>query len=319
MPLSLVFSETSLEGQFNIVGDKNFNIVFTVTETNIQNLDIYLQNVPFYTVVGSISILNPNQGGLLFGALYYTSSNPVQFTTDTVFNPGNNVVGIITLNFAYIGITPIFSNGVFGGALLTYTIPSPYVTIIDTNPLTIDPINITTPPVITVYPNPEPCFLENTLILTPNGFVEVKNLKDGDDIVVTVFDDKITDKIKKIICYKSEQKNLYCITKNNDNILTVNNDLYITGGHAIRMNNCYRHVKCLHKDGKHYQIKKLEDTNDIITYYHIELNNWEHRFIVANGLEIEPYYENSIVNDNWISWKCTTDKCDYDIRPCRET
>ena len=319
MPLSLVFSETSLEGKFNVVGDKNFNIVFTVTETNIQNLDIYLQNVPLYTVVGSISILNPNQGALLFGALYYTSSNPVQFTSDTVFNAGDNIVGIITLNFAYIGITPIFSNGVFGGALLTYTIPSPYVIITNTNPLTIDPINITTAPVITVYPNPEPCFLENTLILTPNGFVEVKNLKDGDDIVVTVFDDKITDKIKKIICYKSEQKNLYCITKNDDNIFTVNNDLYITGGHAIRMNNCYRHVKCLHKDGKHCQIKKLEDTNDIITYYHIELNNWEHRFILANGLEIEPYYENSIVNDNWISWKCTIDKCDYDIRPGRET
>jgi hypothetical protein len=312
MPLSLIFSETSLEGKFNVVDNTNFNIVFTVTQTNIQNLDIYLQDVPFNTVVASLSILNPNQGALLNGALYYTSSNPVQFTTDTVFNPGDNIIGIITLNFAYIGTTPIFSNGVFGGALLTYTIPEPYVIVTNTNPLTIEPINITTLPVITVYPNPEPCFLEDTLILTPNGYVKVKNLKDGDNIVVSVLNEKSITKIKKIICYKSVQKNLYCIRISKNN-LTVNDNLYITGGHAIKINDSYRHVKCLHKDGKYNQIKSYEDTDNIITYYHIELHTWENNFIIANGLEIEPYYENSIVNDKWISWNCTEGKCDYKI------
>jgi hypothetical protein len=337
MPLSLIFSETSLEGKFNIVDNTNFNIVFTVTETNIQNLDIYLQNVPLNTIVASISILNPNQGALLTGALYYTSTNPVQFKTDIVFNPGDNIIGIITLNFAYIGITPIFSNGVFGGALLTYTIPEPYVVVTNTNPLTIDPINITTLPVITVYPNPEPCFLEDTLILTPNGYVKVKNLKDGDNIIVSVYsgerclkensslstdksfdiNEKNITKIKKIICYKSNQKNLYCICKNSllENNLVVTEDLYITGGHAIKINDSYRHVKCLHKDAKYNQIKLYEDADNIITYYHIELYTWENNFIIANGLEIEPYYENSNVNDKWISWNCTEGKCDYKILP----
>lgn len=324
MVLSLIFSETSLEGKFNVVNNTNFNIIFTVTQTNIENLDIYLKDVPFGTIVAAISILNPNQGALLYGALYYTSNNPVQFTTDTVFNAGNDIVGIITLNFAYIGTTPIFSNGVFGGALLKYTIPPPYVIIIKTDPLTIIPINIETLPEITVYPSPEPCFLEDTMILTPSGYIKVKELKDGDDIIVNVFNKKNVDKIKKIICYKSNQKNLYCICKceceNNisKNKLLVNDDLYITGGHAIKVNNSYRHVKCLYRDGKHCQIKECNDTDDIISYYHIELYIWENNFIIANGLEIEPYYENSIINDKWISWNCTEGKCDYNILPVQK-
>ena len=314
MALSLIFSETSLEGRFNVVDNTNFNIVFTVTQSGIQNLDTYLQDVPLNTIVASISILNPFGGALLYGALYYTSSNPVQFTTDTVFNPQDNVVGIITLNFAYIGTTPIFSNGVFGGALLTYTIPSPYVIIINTNPLTIIPLEITTLPVITVYPNPEPCFLENTLILTPNGYIEVKNLKDGDDIVISIYNEKIIEKIKKIICYKSNKKNLYCISKN-ENII---DDLYITGGHAIKVNNGYRHVKCLSKNCNHLTITPCDDSDEFISYYHIVLNSWEYTFILANGLEIEPYYENSIVNDTWISWDCTDEKCDYKMLPVKK-
>ena len=305
--LSLVFSQTSLQGKFNVVNNINFNIVFTVTPSNIQNLNTYLQNVPLGTLVASISILNPNQGALLYGSLYYTSSNPVQFTTDTVFNPGNNIVGIITLNFAYLGSTPIFSNGVFGGALLTYTIPSPYVIITNTNPLTINPLSITTLPTITVYPNPNACFLKNTLILTPTGYKKVKNLKDGDDIIVSLSNIKKTDKIKKIISYKSNIKNLYCIPKN----YMVNEDLYITGGHAIKVNNEYRHISCLCKDEKYKNIIKFKDTSKLITYYHIELYTWKDNSIIANGLEIEPYYFNSKLNDTMILWNCTNEKCKY--------
>lgn len=309
MALSLVFSETSLDGNF-VVDGSSFNIKFTVTDTGIENLNTYLENVPLNTLVAALSIQNPFGGALLNGALYYTANTPnIQFTTDTVNVSVNDVIGIITLNFAYLGTSPIFSNGVFGGALLTYTIPPPFVIIEATNPLTITPTYITTPPVITVYPNPTPCFLEGTEILTPNGYINIKNLNDGDDIIVNICNEQKIDKIKKIIKHKSNTKDVYCISKD---FLSLNNDLYITGGHAIKINNKYRHVKCLFCD-QHNQIKKCCDSDEVIMYYHIQLNTWEYVFIIANGLEVEPYYENSIVNDKWISWKCSENDCNYEI------
>jgi len=314
MALSLVFSETSLDGNF-VVDGSSFNIKFTLTDTGIENLNTYLENVPLNTPVAALSIQNPFGGALLNGALYYTANTPnIQFTTDTVNISVDNVVGIITLNFAYFGTTPIFSNGVFGGALLTYTIPPPFVIIEATNPLTIIPTHITTPPEITVYPNPTPCFLEGTEILTPNGYINIKNLNDGDDVIVNICNEQKIDKIKKIIIHKSNTKDVYCISKDSasDDILSLNNDLYITGGHAIKINNKYRHVKCLFCE-QHKQIKKCCDSEEIIKYYHIQLCTWENVFIIANGLEVEPYYENSIVNDKWISWVCTDNECNYEI------
>jgi hypothetical protein len=309
MALSLIFSELSLNGNF-IIDGSNFTIRFDVTNSGIQNLDTYLLNVPLYTPVAALSIQNPFGGALLNGALYYTSNSPnIQFTTDIVFNPGDNVVGIITLNFAYFGTIPIFSNGVFGGALLTYQIPNPYVVITNTNPLTIVPTNISTLPIITVYPNPDACFLEGTSILTPNGYVNIEKLNSGDEIIVNSLGIEKINNIKKIITYKSNKKDVYCISKEN---IGINNDLYITGGHAIKINNNYRHVKCLFdSECCDYKIKKCSDSNEYITYYHILLDDWVNTFIIANGLEIEPYYENSIVNDKRILWNCTKTQCNY--------
>jgi len=313
MALSLVFSENSLNGSF-IVDGSNFNILFDVTNIGVQNLDIYLENVPFYTPVASLTIQNPFGGALLYGALYYKTNTPnIQFISDTVFNPGDNIIGIITLNFAYLGTTPIFSNGVFGGQSLTYTIPSPYIIVTNTNPLTITPSNITTPPTIFTYPNPEPCFLENTKILTITGEIPVKLLKDNDEIYVSHNNSIKIDKIKKIIKYKSTTKNLFCLSKN---FLHLNDDLFITGSHAIKINNEYRHVGCLFNENKYSNfIKKIDDSNNELFYYHIELNEWNNHSLIANNLEIEPFYENSVINDKWIDWKCTDCQCSYQFKP----
>ncbi len=314
---SLVFSQDSLIGKF-VVDETRLAVEFVVSETGIENLDLYLSGVPFGTVVAGIEIKNPFGGGLLFGALYYVENFPkIKFRTDYVNIISNDTIGFVVLNFAYLGVIPLFSNGIFGGDKLTYQFSFPYVEVLAGNPLTVIPTDITTLPIIEVYPNPEPCFLGETNVLTETGYEPVQNLKDGDEIIVLNNGQKTIQKIKKIIKFIGNTTDLYCIPCNSIDETTPNNDLYITGGHAIIYENSLRHVKCLFESGKIDFIQKYQETiSEPLekTYYHIILDNWFDNTIIAEGIEMESYYENSIVNKKVLEWKCTTTDCIYNVK-----
>lgn len=294
MNLSLIFNENSLTSEF-IVINNTISIVFTVND--ITNINQYLNGVPFGTIVSSLSVQNQNGGALLNGSLYYTNNSPIQFTADTITINSNDIIGIIILNFAYLGDIPLLSNNVFGGAKLTYIIPSPYIEVLYNNgnvvliPAT-DQLSVD--PIIEIFPYPAPCFAKGTNILTDLGYKKIEELIEGDKVKIFK---GTTAKIKKIYKYiKTNPKDLYCF-----------NNLYISGNHAIFIGNKIRHIKCLYNCGNN-NIKKIK--KDFVEYYHIIIDEWENNFIIANDIICETFFCNE---NKKIKWTCQKDECKYNI------
>jgi hypothetical protein len=317
---SLIFHNNSLLGEF-VISDLSFTIVFTVE--NITHITDYLMDVPLGTVVGSLEIRNPFGGALLTGAIYYTQNiGPRQFTTDIVTLSRSDTIGIIVLNFAYLGSTPLISNDIFGGAKLTYTIPNPYVSLtVSGSILTIspmEPIN-NVEPNIEIFPNPNPCFFKGTNILTDTGYKKIEDLKANNTITVFSRSQKknIETKILKIHKFTTKfPENLCCVKKNSVSNLVPNTDLFISDGHALMIEDKFRHVGCLIKFND--LIKPIKIHKYIVTYYHIQLTDWFDQMIIANGLPCESYYCPRIKDLNGdklkpIEWTCNSDECCYKL------
>jgi len=127
-----------------------------------------------------------------------------------------------------------------------------------------------------------PCLLEGTLILTPYGEILIENIKVG-DIVITADNRKVKvlSKYNNIIVSNSE---LYVIKKNIAGIGIPNRDLYLSGGHLVKINNKYIHP--FHNKTK--LIEKCEGMRKL-SFYHLELENYLTDFLIANGIEVESY------------------------------
>ncbi len=307
---SLIFNTISLNANIISTGQL-LQIVFTCH--GITNIIKYLKNVELGTVVSTIAIKNPGGGGILFGSLYYTNSSPIQFTSDSVFMSVNDVIGILELNFAYQGITPFISNEIFGGSLLIYTLPSPYIVVnVVGGELIITPsTNVLTGviPSIEIFPYPSACFAKGTKILTPNGYILIENLKKG-DIINTTNDATINDTTNKessildISHYiVKNPKNLYCFK-----------DLYISGAHVIKIGGMPRHVKCIFENSKN-KIAKYDC--DEVTYYHIMIKDWLNTYIIANGIKCETYHDKNI-HEN-CKWECNNKLCKLILLNSRTT
>ena len=311
---SLVFSEDSLIGEFKVDGTQIY-VEFTVSDVGVENLDAYLVGVPFGTYVAGVEILNPFGGALLYGALFYVESFPrIKFRTDSVNIVSNDTIGFVKTNFAYLGPVPIFSNGIFGGDKLTYQFPSPYVQVFATNPVTVVPTAITVAPIIEVFPNPEPCFVGESEVLTKYGYAPVDSLKDGDEIIVVANGTNCVQKISKVIKFISSEDNLFCIPCGALAELSPKKDLIITGGHAVLYNGSLRHVECLFKHNKDLNITKVDSDSSEKTLYHIVLDNWFDNNIVLEEVEVESYFENSANNTQWIDWQCSSTDCSYNVK-----
>lgn len=308
---SLVFNENSLSAEFvTPVGGMDFYIVFTVTDTGIENIEEYLAGVEYGTVVSGYSARNPNGGALINGVMYYTNSDPIQFTTDSVICTQSNIVGIITLNFAYTNV-PLIQNSIFGGAKLTYTLASPYIhiTIMEDNTLHLEPISnqlTDVLPTIQVYPYPNTCFAKGTNILTPNGYKLIENLNKDDEIIIVLNNIRTVRKIECIYSYETKNpNNLFCLPSNSLNPNHPNKDLYLSGGHAIRIDGKYRHIKCLFKHNKNIPLKKIESTHT--KYFHIKIQNWHDGDLIANQIKCETYYGNNQTTK--MKWLCNEKIC----------
>ena len=149
----------------------------------------------------------------------------------------------------------------------------------------------------------DPCFAEGTNILTPSGYVKVENLKIGDKLLT--YQNKIIE-IKNIVNFMSSlNKNmLYKLEKNALEVNVPNEDLYMSEGHAFKYNNNWYHM---------YHNKWATKTEEKISikYYHILINDWFSNTLVANGVEVESYYDSKYNNNIELTWLCDENSCKY--------
>jgi alpha-tubulin suppressor-like RCC1 family protein len=120
------------------------------------------------------------------------------------------------------------------------------------------------------------CLTEGTKVLTPNGYVDIENLKTGD--FVTTDDDRCV-KIENLYfdeVYGSSRTYPYIITKGGIGENYPPEDIKLSKGHLIKYNDKWL-MPCKLKDAK-------QDTSqNKIKYYHITLPNYITDNLVING------------------------------------
>ena len=148
------------------------------------------------------------------------------------------------------------------------------------------------------------CFYKGTLINTPEGFKKIEFLKNNDSILL--YNDQIVS-IKSINKFYNKHSNnrLFVLKKNCLEKNIPFDDLYLSEGHAFKYNGKYHHMH-------HTQLANVVDNcNEVLEYYHIELDNWFEYTINANGVECESYLK--VDKDYNIKWSCDSEECKYTI------
>ncbi len=124
-----------------------------------------------------------------------------------------------------------------------------------------------------------PCLTEDTIVLTPNGYVNVSTLRQGDSVITS--DNRIV-KIVKI--YKSHvignNKTYPCIVPKNSIAPNYPSDTFkISQGHLIKYKNSWIYPRL------YFPLDKSMNT---IKYYHIKLENYiTDHLVINNGVVVE--------------------------------
>ena len=149
----------------------------------------------------------------------------------------------------------------------------------------------------------QPCFAEGTNILTPFGYLKVENLKIN-DILLTYQNKEI--KIKDIYSFiaPSNDNLLYKLPKDALSLNIPNEDLYMSEGHAFRYNNNWYHMY-------HHKLAIKTEEKISVKYYHILIDNWFDNTLVANGVEVESYYNKKYNRNIELQWICDEFSCKY--------
>jgi hypothetical protein len=223
-----------------------------------------------------VIIGNTTNPGIVSGKDYtilqITNGNPASYSTITI----DNTTGVITTTAdTQVGIYTIYlrSTG-------SYNTTSVVLTVSNGGPI--------------------PCLTEDTMVLTSNGYKNVKELN-KDDYVITGDNRKV---VIKDIFYTIVQGNKntypYIIPKNSiaNNYPKV--ETRISGHHLIKYGDKWIHPI--------YSKMFQQDTNEkVIKYYHIELENYETDHLVINdGFVVESFAgynnrHNNIVNKQRIN------------------
>ena len=145
------------------------------------------------------------------------------------------------------------------------------------------------------------CFLKGTYILTINGYKKIENIDITDKLIDR--NNKIIN-IKKIHYFVSHTYMPYIIKKDSIDNNIPNEDLYITGFHAVKINN-----RLYHPCHKKLNIFDLftEHIGDYY-YYNIETDNYFEDTIIANNLEIETLCNNNLKQN--VKWNCCSGEND---------
>ncbi len=142
----------------------------------------------------------------------------------------------------------------------------------------------------------EECFAKGTLILTNSGYKLVETLSDV-DILISSKNKKIP--IKKIFSYiiSGNDANLFVLKKDSVSKNIPFEDLYMSEYHAYINKNKFYHM-C------HGGIAEKVNVTSNVIYFHILIDDFFNHNLMANGLEVESYY-NSLYADKKISWRCS--------------
>ena len=132
-----------------------------------------------------------------------------------------------------------------------------------------------------------PCFLENTRILTTNGYKQVQDLKAGVDKIID-YEGK-TKEILEIGQFKKiyDGINFPCVIPRGsvlDKNAVCDQDLYLTHNHCI-----YHPGKNMFIPPMMMKIPRDQSVVDYYTYYHIYTENFFTDTIIANGIPCETH------------------------------
>jgi hypothetical protein len=144
------------------------------------------------------------------------------------------------------------------------------------------------------------CYVKGTLILTKTGFVPIENIKAGDNIITkgkihnnANFVQSTDIKIEPVMWISKFNVGLLdstsrpiCIKKNAFGENTPFQDLYVSPGHRLLLNNEMVLVSSIVNGTTIYQDNDCEN----VEYYHLECE--EHSAIFANGVLAETYLDN---------------------------
>lgn len=146
-----------------------------------------------------------------------------------------------------------------------------------------------------------PCFQKGTNILTPEGYKPVEELKNNDLILSTK---KVNISIKKMVHFigKKEDSPLYCLPKNALAENRPQTDLYMSGDHAYKYNDSWKHMNCS-------DLTQLTEQEDI-EYYHIVIDDYFAHTIIAENVEVETCFKQEGVNEKTLMlWSCDNICC----------
>lgn len=122
------------------------------------------------------------------------------------------------------------------------------------------------------------CLLKGTKILTPFGYKQVENLKEGDIILNNNNEDKEIKKMyseKVFVDILNGNRDMYkdkYFLKNSDNLI-------VSGGHMIKVGDEY------HLPINSDLFENIQQETGANHFYHIELDTYD--FFIANGVEVE--------------------------------
>jgi hypothetical protein len=144
------------------------------------------------------------------------------------------------------------------------------------------------------------CLLKGTKILTPAGEILIEHLKINDTVLTA---DNREVKIMDIYSsLASSQDNLYVIHKDTISCGIPNEDLFVSGGHRVKIDGKFYHP--FHN--KTNLIEKCSE-NKTVQFYHVKLENYLTDFLVANGVEVESLGDTE--NPDHTNWDCSGEEC----------
>ena len=223
----------------------------------------------------------------------YTTNN-IDNSNNLVRNIGSSIAaGSVSLGGYYFNNYSIIA--------ITGGVPGSYNTInIDPSSGTVSTTSGTAPGTYTVYLYSEgsynlssytlivsqaPCLIDNTMVLTPKGYINVKYLKKGDYVTTS---DNRNVKIKHIFSsyIAKATETLYpCkIEKNSIAIDYPKNDLYISQNHLINYGNSWILPRLFFP---------LDTNRNTFNYYHIKLENYKtDHLVIDDGVVVESLASN---------------------------
>jgi hypothetical protein len=144
--------------------------------------------------------------------------------------------------------------------------------------------HITTVILTITTPGPIPCLLEDTMVLTPNGYVNITELREGDEVITGNHKIVQITKIFETIAKGDEDSYPCIIPKNGIAANYPPSELKISQNHLIRYYNQWIRPK---------DYFPLDRSYKIIKYYHIRLENYLTDDLVINdGIVVESYTTN---------------------------